>query len=212
MEKTVYLCIKETSWKKGVLGVDSSSVETDRYKLVERPNKKKGCFEEARRQIYLKYHIVAILDYLIILKAKATSSRTSDSPVLRSLLKNFQKMKGSIFTADKEYDAEANFKQKLMHPNIKRRLIQKGPKGKGRERLRYRSRAAKIFDEGTYHYRGMIEAIFGAEETDGHILTTWFRIRKNHEIWGKILAIGWNLGVEQVAKSESTWNADCAHD
>ncbi|MHB8545137.1 MAG: transposase, partial [Leptospirales bacterium] len=206
LEKTAYLCIKETSWKKGVLGVDSSGVETDRYELVERPNKKKGCFEEVRRQIYLKYHIVAILDYLIILRAKATSSRTSDSPVLRSLLNNFQKMKGSVFDADKGYDAEANFKrvfELLMHPNIKQRLIQKGPKGVGHKRLRYRSRAAKIFDEGTYHYRGMIEAIFGAEETDGHNLSTRFRIKKNQEIWGKILAIGWNLKVLNRLRSAS---------
>jgi hypothetical protein len=75
--------------------VDSSGVETDRYEMIEIANKKKGCFEEVRRQIHLRYHIVAILDYFIILRAKATSSRPSDSPVLRSLMKNFQKMKGS---------------------------------------------------------------------------------------------------------------------
>jgi hypothetical protein len=34
-----------------VLGVDSSGVETDRYEMVERPNKKRrGCFEEVRRK------------------------------------------------------------------------------------------------------------------------------------------------------------------
>ncbi|MHB8566705.1 MAG: hypothetical protein ACYC7D_08175 [Nitrososphaerales archaeon] len=68
-----------------------------------------------------------------------------------------------------------------MIPNIKQRLLQKGPKGPGHKRLFYRSRAAKIFDEGTYHYRGMIEAIFGAEETVGHNLKTRFRITKNRE-------------------------------
>jgi hypothetical protein len=86
----------------------------NRYEIVVvRPNKKKGIFEEVRRQISLKYHIVAILDYLIILlRAKITSERRNDSPVLRNLLKKFQKMKGSVFNADKGYDAEAaNFIQ-----------------------------------------------------------------------------------------------------
>jgi hypothetical protein len=89
---------------------------------VVRPNKKKGIFEEVRRQISLKYHIVAILDYLIILRAKVTSERRNDSAVLRSLLKKFQKMKGSIFNADRGYDADVNFKrifELLMIPNIK---------------------------------------------------------------------------------------------
>jgi hypothetical protein len=52
-----------------------------------------------------------------------------------------------------------------------------------------------MFDVGVYHYRGMIEAIFGAEETDNHNLYTRFRIKENQERWGKILAIGWNLKV-----------------
>jgi hypothetical protein len=198
LEKTAYLCIKEASWQNGTLGADSSGVETDRYETVIRPNKKKGCFENVRKRIYLKYHIVAILDYLIILRAKITSERRNDSPVLRSLLKKFQKMKGSVFDADKGYDAEANFKrvfELLMIPNIKQRELQKGPKGVGRKRLRYRSKAKKMFDEEVYHYRGMIEAIFGAEESDNHSLKTRFRIRDNRERWGKILPIGWNLKV-----------------
>ena len=174
-------------------------METDRYETVERPNKKKGIiFEEVRKRIYLKYHILAILDYLIILRATITSERRNDSPVLRSLLLKFKKMKGSIFNADKGYDAEANFKrifELLMIPNIKQRELQKGPKGVGHKRLRYRSKAKKMFDEGIYHYSGMIEAIFGAEETDNHNLNTRFRIDENRERWGKILAIGWDLKV-----------------
>lgn len=52
-----------------------------------------------------------------------------------------------------------------------------------------------MFDIEKYHYRGMIKAIFGAEETDNHNLKTKFRIKENQEKWGKILAIGWNLKV-----------------
>jgi hypothetical protein len=56
--------------------VDSSGVEIDRYEMVERPNKKKGCFEKVRRQIYLKYHIVAILDYLNNIESKSYFLKT----------------------------------------------------------------------------------------------------------------------------------------
>jgi hypothetical protein len=44
LEKVAYLCIKEASWKKGVLAADSSGVETDRYEIVVRSDKKKGGF------------------------------------------------------------------------------------------------------------------------------------------------------------------------
>ncbi|MGH2638182.1 MAG: transposase, partial [Rhabdochlamydiaceae bacterium] len=153
------------------------------------------------------YRIVAILDYLIILRAKITSCRCVDSPILRSLLKKFEKMKGSTFDADKGYDADANFKRifdLLMRPNIKQRELQKGPKGMCHKRLRFRSKAKKMFDEGVYHYRGMIEAIFGAEESDNHNLYTRFRIKENSERWGKILAIGWNIKVLNRLKSANS--------
>jgi hypothetical protein len=110
-------------------------------------------------------------------------------------------MKGSIFNADRGYDGEANFKrvfELLMIPNIKQRELQKGSKGPGHKKLHYRMDATKkiMFDEEeVYHYRGMIEAIFGAEESDGHNLNTRFRIKENQERWGKMLAIGWNLKV-----------------
>lgn len=42
LEKTAsYFSIKEeASWKNGVLGIDSSGVETDRYETAVRPHKK----------------------------------------------------------------------------------------------------------------------------------------------------------------------------
>ncbi len=46
LEKTSYLCIKEASWKNGLLGADSSGVETDRYETVEKPDKRKGRIQE----------------------------------------------------------------------------------------------------------------------------------------------------------------------
>jgi len=198
LDRAAQLCIKEAGWTKGLLASDSSGVETDRYENVVRPSKKKRLFEEMKRRLYLKYHIIAILDHLIILKARITSYRCADSPILRSMLKAFRALPDSIFNGDAAYDADLNFQriyQLLMHPNIKQRTIQSGKKGKGRKRLHYRSRASKEFDEELYRYRGMVEAIFGAEESDEHNLRTRLRIREHREKWGQIIAIGWNLKV-----------------
>src|SRR2546427_12807189 len=60
---------------------------------------------------------------------------------------------------------------------------------------KYRNRAAKEFDQSVYRWRGMIEAIFGAEESDEHNLRTRFRKEGNREKWGPIMAVGWNLKV-----------------
>lgn len=198
LERTAILCAGEADWSKGVLASDSSGVETDRYEEVIRPNKKEKRFEKVRLLFYLKYHIIAILDHLIILRARVTSYRVSDSPVLRSMLKRFFSFPGSIFDADRGFDAEANFErvyELLMHPNIEQIARQKGPKGEGHKRLHYRSRAATEFDPSVYRWRGMIEAIFGAEESDEHNLRTRFRKEENREKWGPIMAIGWNLKV-----------------
>jgi len=198
LDRAAQLCIKEAGWTKGLLASDSSGVETDRYETVVRPSKKKRLFEEMKRRLYLKYHIIAILDHLIILKAKITSYRCADSPILRGMLKHFRALPGCIFNADKAFDAEDNFKrlyQLLMHPNIKQRVVLKQPRGKGRKRLHYRSEARKEFNEELYHYRGMIEAIFGGEESDAHNLYTRLRKNENQQKWGLILATGWNLKV-----------------
>jgi hypothetical protein len=196
LSKTAYFCIKESNWEKGILASDSTGVDTDRYETVIRPSKKERKFVKVRRLVYLKYHIIAILDYLIILKARITTYRANDSPILGEMLRGFKELRGSIFNADRGYDAESIFERiyKLkMHPNIKQRLTQKGPKGSGHKRLRYRSKAAKDFNEEIYHYRGMVEAIFGAEESGEHGLKTRFRLTENREKWGQIIAIGWNL-------------------
>ncbi len=89
LERVSSLCMKEAGWEKGVLAGDSSGVETDRYETVVRTNKRRRrIFEEVRRLFYLKYHIIAILDYLIILKVSVTSYRAADCTTLRSMLKS----------------------------------------------------------------------------------------------------------------------------
>ncbi len=39
----------------------------------------------------MKWHITAALDHLIILSARTTSKKTSDSPVLRTMLNKLKK-------------------------------------------------------------------------------------------------------------------------
>ena len=60
LAETARLCLTELA--DGVtapLVTDSSAVETTRYEDVERPNKKKGGFENIRVKTYEKYHIIA---------------------------------------------------------------------------------------------------------------------------------------------------------
>ena len=56
-------------------------------------------------------------------------------------------------------------------------------------------KAAKIFNASIYHYRGLIEGIFGAEETKHHQLYCRFRLKNNQKRFGLIKSIGWNLEV-----------------
>ncbi len=180
-----------------------------------RPNKKKRTFEKVRRLFYLKYYIITILDHFIILRARVTSYRVNDLPMLRSILKSFPRFPGSISDADRGLDVEANFKrvyELLMKANIKQVARQKGPKGRGRKRLHYRIRAAKEFDPSIYRWRGMIEAIFGAEESDEHNLRTRFRKEENRERWGQIMAMGWNLKIlNRVRMYQHTENGGDIH-
>lgn len=194
---SAYLCLKESDWRrKGILASDSTSVETDRYAYEVRPAKSKRKFEKIRIKQYLKWHInAAILDHLlIILSTRFTSKKTHDSPVLRTMLNRLKKygvdLAGSIFNCDKGYDGERNFESLFciyVLPNIKQRTNAK--KGKNRKK------AAKIFNASIYHYRWLIEGIFGAEETKHHQLYCRFRLKNNQKRFGLIKSVGWNLEV-----------------
>ena len=72
-------------------------------------------------------------------------------------------------------------------PNIKQRTNAK--KGKNRKKV------AKIFNASIYHYRGLIEGIFGAEEIKHHQSYCRFRLKNNQKRFGLIKSIGWNLEV-----------------
>ena len=56
-------------------------------------------------------------------------------------------------------------------------------------------RLQKIFNASIYHYRGLIEGIFGAEETKHHQLYCRFRLKNNQKRFGLIKSVGWNLEV-----------------
>jgi hypothetical protein len=76
-----------------------------------------------------------------------------------------------------------------MLPNISQR------KNATNKNKRFRRKAAKMFDVAVYHYRGLIEGIFGAEESEHHQLYCRLRKRDNQQRWGQIKSIGWNLEV-----------------
>lgn len=100
--------------------------------------------------------------------------------------------KGSLFDADKGYDSDDRCKQIFemgMLPNISQR------KNAVNRNKRFRRQSAKIFDVAVYHYRGLIEGIFGAEESEHHQLYCRYKKRSNQQRCGQMKSIGWNLEV-----------------
>ena len=203
LTRSAYLCLKELAGCKKeeeglLLASDSTGIETDRYDYEVRPGKKTKKFELIRVKQYLKWHVIAVLDYLVILSVRTTNKNTHDSPVLRTMLNRLKKyginLAGSIFNADRGYDGERNYKSIFMlnmFPNIKQRI---NARNKGKN-MKYRQKASEIFSLSLYHYRGLIEGIFGAEETAHHQLYCRFRLKNNQKRFGLIMGIGWNLCV-----------------
>lgn len=186
LQKTADLCIDESGWKRGIVAPDSTGVLTDRCETVELKMKK------TRKRIIVKLHVIAILDYNIILTAKVTSKYAGDSPTFRQLFKPLPQMEGSVLDGDKGYDSDANCRlayEKHMKPNIKQRETEGTNKG-----LRFRKKAAEEFDEVLYHWRGLVEGIFGAQEVENGLLTRC-RLRRRQRKWGLALCVGHNLAV-----------------
>ena len=184
--RTAALCIAESGWVKGVVAPDSTGVKTDRYQTVELK------MQKTRRIITLKWHVTAILDYNIILTARITSGKANDSRIGGSMLQRLPRMEGSFFDGDRGYDSNRNFKlayEKGMKPNIKQRKTGGANKG-----LRFRKKAASEFNVEIYHFRGLVEGVFGALEVERG-LETRCRLKKTQKRWGLALAIGHNLGV-----------------
>ena len=196
LARSAQLCLEECGWKKGILGSDSSAVSTDLYRRELRPVKNRHEFEMVKIRQYLKWHITAILDHLVILSSRITNSRTHDSPVLKTMLNKMRALgidlKGFLFDAGKGYDSDDRCKQIFgmgMLPNISQR------KNATNKNKRFRRQAAKIFDVAVYRYRGLIEGIFGAEESEHHQLYCRLKKRSNQQRWGQMKSIGWNLEV-----------------
>lgn len=186
LQKTANLCIAESGWTKGVVAPDSTGVKTDRYQTVELK------MQKTRKIITLKWHVTAILDCNIILTAQITAGNANDSPVGGSMLKRLPRLEGSVFDADRGYDSDRNCKlalEKGMKPNIKQRKTGGANRG-----LRFRKKAALEFDLEVYHFRGLVEGIFGALKVERG-LETRCRLKRTQKRWGLALAIGHNLGV-----------------
>ena len=167
---TVRLCMAEADGTTGPLGADSSGVETTRYGTVVRPLKRERDFVGMAQKEYLKYHIVAVLGLQIILESEITPGNIHDTAMLPPMLAEMGRQSlspgPSVFHADRGYDSNHNCQilfEMGIAPNIKQRG---GTVSRGKP---YRSRAAKIFDE-EYRQRGMIEGVFGGEESKRHQL------------------------------------------
>jgi hypothetical protein len=186
LQKSAQLCIHESGWKRGIVAPDSTGVLTDRFETVEVKMKK------TRKRVIVKFHVIAILDYNIILSSKVTSKYAGDSPTFRQMFKPLPQMEGSVLDADKGYDSDVNCRlayEKLMKPNIK----QRDTEGTNR-RLRFRKEAGQEFDEVLYRWRGLVEGIFGSEEVENG-LQTRCRLRRMQRKWGLALSVGHNLAV-----------------
>jgi hypothetical protein len=186
VSRTAELCIAKSGWIKGIVSPDSTGVKTDRYQTVELK------MQKTRKLITLKWHVTAILDYNIILTAKITAGNVNDSRIGASMLRRLPRMEGSFFDGDRGYDSDRNCKrayEKGMKPNIKQRKTGGANRG-----LQFRKKAALEFDIEIYHFRGLVEGIFGALEVERG-LETRCRLRKTQRRWGLALAIGHNLGV-----------------
>jgi len=196
LARTAQMCLAESGWKKGVLGSDSTAVATDIYRHEMRPVKNRHEFEQIKIRQHLKWHITAVLDHLVILSSRITTKKTHDSPILKTMLNRMKRigidLRGCIFDADKGYDSDDRCGQIFemeMFPNISQR------KNATNRNKRFRRQAAKLFDVDVYRYRGLIEGIFGAEESEHHQLYCRLKKRQNQQRWGQIKSIGWNLEV-----------------
>ena len=196
LARAARLCMAEAGGATGPLGADSSGVETTRYGTVVRPLKREKDFVEVAQKAYLKYHIVAVLGLQVILESEITPGNVNDMTMLPPMLGEMGRQGlspgPSVFHADRGYDSNHNcqilFEMGII-PNIKQRG---GAVNRGKP---YRSRAAKIFDGKAYRQRGMIEGVFGGEESKRHQLHCRFILPDNRRRFGKIRAIAWNIKV-----------------
>lgn len=196
LAETAKLCMAAAGPATGPLGADSSGVETTRYETVVRPLKRERDFVEMAQKEYLKYHITAILGLQIILESEITPGNVNDTTMLPPMLAEMKRQGllfgPSVLHADRGYDSNRNCQilfEMGITPNIKQRTHSVN-RGKP-----YRSRAARIFNEEEYHQRGMIEGIFGGEESKRHQLHCRFIRPDNRRRFGKIRAIAWNIKV-----------------
>ena len=196
LAETARLCLKEVGDATGPLAADSSGMETTRYGMVERPNKKKRDFVMTRQKIYWKYHIAAILGLQIILAAVGTPGSVNDSIKLPTMLRKIRRhgfdVSGRFFNADRGYDSDDNCKELFwmgMIPNIKQR---KDAKNRDKPNRR---KAAEMFDGVVYHLRGMMHGAFWAEETRRHQLQRGFVRDDNRRRFAQGRAIAWNIRV-----------------
>ena len=78
LAETARLCLREVGDATGPPAADSSAMDTNRYGMVEMPNKMERDFAMTRQKICWKYRIPAILGPHIILAAVGTPGSVND--------------------------------------------------------------------------------------------------------------------------------------
>ena len=196
LAETARLCLEEVGDATGPLAADSSGMETTGYETVERPNKKERGFVVTRQKTYRKYRIAAMPGPCIILAAVGTPGGVDDSIKLPATLRKIRRHgfgpSGRFFNADGGCDSDGNCEELFwmgMIPNIKQR---KDAENRDKPNRR---KAAEMFDGVVYHLRGMIEGVFGAEETRRHQLQRGFVRDDNRRRFAQGRAIAWNIRV-----------------
>ncbi len=129
----------------------------------------------------------------VILACRITLDKMADTAVLRSLLQKIGKIglgfSYYIFNAARGYDSDENarlVKEYGMKPSIKLRGSAVCTKMK-------HSKESVKADPKSYKTRGMIEGIFGAEETENRRLMCRFRKASTRRRFSLCKAVGWNL-------------------
>ena len=174
---------------KGILAADSPGAGTDRRRLARRPNRKKGKSGERKEHTCRKWHILTVVGLQAILACRTTASGTPGTTTLPALPTRVarhygDRFRGWFLDCDRGYDSNDNCRRAFgvgMIPNIKQR---ENAKSKGKP---HRKRAAAMSGKATCKRRGMIEGVFGAEETKDHRLLCRFRKEENRRRFGQIL-------------------------
>ena len=190
---TAQCCIKGYDPSLLVLAADSTGVATDRHEKKS-PKKSKNRHKSGTKpqKKYLKWHVASACKsyWRAVSPPTKWQTRLYFHRCCRELKRlGLRFLDDSIWTRDTTRITTAGSSESEMTPNIKQK------DDAARTSKEFRKKASEIFDANLYKKSGIIEGIFGAEETKGHRLLCRFRKTSTRRRFGLCKAIGWNLEV-----------------